>query len=253
MKRDLFSFLKLKYLKVCSSIQAPINNQKVHEILKKSRTNLETVEQYRATFELAFNKNPEDIITDKGSKFLFPNPMPINVPPDLPGFYGWLDVDTLWYYQPGQELYPTKSSNYRGVFNVGRPITMQITNTRGQEYNIFFTSFWHNEVIKNEAPPFSSDLPDDNTVYSIKIHVPQLNDSDGYAFELELLDDRENFASFSIKPCETSDAQKVPVAKHSMWNFASEIQAQCVDIWHLKNTCKLRLTYQLSEVWCESF
>lgn len=224
-------------------------------ILRKAK-----VEQYRATFEFPFNQKPEDIVTDKGSKLIFPNPSPINVPPDLPGFYGWLDTETLDYYKPGQEHYPTKNSHYRGVFNVGRPISMQIKNDRGQEYSIFFTSFWHNDVVINEAPPFTSDPPADSAVYIVSIFVPQLEDTDGYAFELELLDVNDNFISLSVPALSTSQDQsrrdppdKGRDTSDKEWQFGTELGLKYVDIWHLKYGCKLRLTYQLTEVWCESF
>lgn len=202
-------------------------------------------ETLQMTFELPFNRNPAPITVEKNEKFLFPVPLPINIPPGLPAFYGWLDVESLKYYKQGQELYPKVSAHYRGVFNIGRPIKMEINNDLGQKYSIFFTSFWHNQIVENVAPPFSSDPPQESAVYNFKIFVPQLLQSlqpeemNGYRFELELKDNQDRFASFAISPNGEC--------------FEAKISAQYVDINHLAYGCKLRLTYQLIEVWAESF
>lgn len=211
----------------------------MHKLLRTSVPN--DIVQYTAKFSLDFNQNPESKTVDKGDKFLFPVPTPITIPPGLPAFYGWQDTELKTYYEPGQELYPTRNASYKGVFNVGRPIRMAITNNLDQKYSIFFTSFWHTEVVENDAPPFSSDIPD-ATEYTITATVPQLfSDYDGqdYRMELELIDENDRFASFGL-------ARDGDV-------FKGEITAAYVDINHLKFGCKLALTYKLIKVWQETF
>lgn len=209
----------------------------MHTIIKRALNR--NLDVFNATFSLDFNAPISDISTAKGDKFFFPDPSPVTIPPGLPAFYGWQDIDTREYYKPGQELYPVKDSSYKGVFNVGRPITLEISNEL-QQYKITFTSFWHDTEVATYSEPVD-DIPE-TIEYRFSVTVPQLEQLAGddikrYSFSLELTDS-SNTASFVI-PYNT--------------DFTLETVGKYININQLSTGCRAALLYDSIEVWAEVF